>query len=138
MGEGRAAVSEAPLFSAFIPGEPVPFSWRANGHRRYVPARQRQWMNTIADAAQAIMSGHPPHDGPLRVEAVFYMPRPKAGKYDEPIGRPDLSNLWKLAEDAITEAGVWADDARITRVEAAKLYASQLQPAGFRVRVYAA
>lgn len=132
-------MSEAPLFSAFIPGDPVPFRLQSGrGVYRYVPPRQRAWMDKVASAAQAIMGGHPPHEGPLRVEAVFYIPRPQRPKYEQPIVRPDCTNLWKLSEDALTEAGVWGDDARIVRVEVAKLYATQLQEPGFRVRVYAA
>ena len=46
---------------------------------------------------------------------VFTMARPKsARKVDQiPCKTPDLSKLARSTEDAITDAGLWADDARV-------------------------
>jgi Holliday junction resolvase RusA-like endonuclease len=39
----------------------------------------------------------------------------------QPAGRPDLSNLVKMLEDALTTLA-WADDDQITQISARKLY----------------
>lgn len=65
-------------------------------------------------------------DVPLAVSMVFTLPRP-AGHYGtgrnagtlkasaplRPAGYPDVSKLARSTEDAMTTAGVWADDARV-------------------------
>ena len=55
-------------------------------------------------------------DGPLAVIMVFTLPRPKSARKADraPWRTPDLSKLARATEDAITDAGLWADDARVT------------------------
>lgn len=67
-------------------------------------------------------------DGPLAVFMVFTVPRPKAARRADvvPCRTPDLSKLARSTEDAITEVGLWADDARVA--EYARL--AKVFPAG--------
>lgn len=112
-------------FVLFVPGKPVPFRWDQAGQRRYLPPQQRAWMGAIATAAQRKMRGREPFDGPVAVHADFFLPRPAKPKHADPIGRPDATNLYKLAEDALSEAGVWTDDSRVVRVLLTKQYAEE-------------
>jgi Holliday junction resolvase RusA-like endonuclease len=104
--------------------------------------RVKSWRQAVIDAA-AEASGwgeRPPLTGPLEVSMVFAMPRPK-GHYRtgrnahllrdsapaRPAGTPDLSKLCRATEDALTDIGVWTDDAQVVEyVRLAKVYA----PAG--------
>ena len=61
--------------------------------------------------------------GPVRVRMVFTLRRPAAAKKREyPHTKPDLSKLVRATEDALTDAGVWEDDARVVELTAAKAY----------------
>lgn len=70
-----------------------------------------------------------PITGPIEVEWRFYMDRPRkylGKKYPEDsfpcIEKPDLFNLVKGAEDALTKAGVWVDDKQIWHSSVSKFY----------------
>ncbi len=62
--------------------------------------------------------------GPVDVEMHFTMPKPKSCPKSRrwPDRKPDLSKLIRSTEDALTESGVWEDDARVVRVLASKLF----------------
>lgn len=83
-----------------------------------------------------------PLDGPLSVDMVFSMPRPK-GHYGTgrnagtlklsaplyPQGMPDLSKLVRSTEDALTSAGLWKDDSRVVEYgRLAKVYVGSDDP----------
>jgi Holliday junction resolvase RusA-like endonuclease len=48
----------------------------------------------------------------------------KEGRYMPHTKKPDADNLLKAVMDALTDAGIWQDDALVFRTEAAKWYAS--------------
>ena len=125
-----------PLFSAFIPGDPLPFRWDASGKTRYVPAQQLAWMGTIAWEVRARWRGKPPLSGPLTLDTHFFLRRPIRGKLEFPTGKPDRSNLLKLLEDALTDGGLWTDDALVLDGWASKEYAADDQPPGVGIRVW--
>jgi Holliday junction resolvase RusA-like endonuclease len=125
-----------PLFSAFVPGDPLPFRWNAHGKTRYVPTPQRAWMGTIAWEVRARWRGRPPLDVPLTLDTHFFLRRPLRGKFDQPIGKPDCSNLRKLAEDAITDGGLWKDDSLVLDGYASKAYAGDGQWPGLEIVVW--
>jgi crossover junction endodeoxyribonuclease RusA len=62
--------------------------------------------------------------GPVVVSMTFTLPKPKSApkKRTLPDRKPDLSKLVRSSEDAISEIGLWEDDARITTCLACKLY----------------
>lgn len=117
----------------------------------------KPWRAAVA-AAAALVRPAAPLDGPLVADMVFTMPRPKghygtgrnAGvlktRYAEavPDRTPDLSKLVRSTEDALTDAGVWADDARVVAYgRLAKVYTGSPGPdaldvpgAVIRVRTY--
>ncbi|WP_433465728.1 RusA family crossover junction endodeoxyribonuclease [Spirillospora sp. CA-128828] len=65
-----------------------------------------------------------PLDGPLFAHMAFTLARPKSAPKSRlyPDRMPDLSKLVRATEDALTDAGVWADDARVVSTLARKLY----------------
>lgn len=64
--------------------------------------------------------------GPVAVEMVFTMPRPKSAKNGAvPAKRPDLSKLVRSTEDSLTDVGVWEDDSRVVECVARKVYPGQ-------------
>lgn len=119
-----------------IPGKPVPYA-RTGGGRgspRFTPPKQRNEMAFIRSLAATAMAGRPPIAMPvvLVMRSVMTIPKSWAKKKQDaamvgeihPTGRPDLSNLIKLVEDAFN-AVVFVDDAQIVRVEAEKVYGAQ-------------
>ena len=83
----------------------------------------------------ALVSPHAPAEpllGPIELDIVFSLPIPRswpAWRREAaalgivyPIGRPDLDNLEKLLEDALTRAGFWRDDSQIIGVRTRKRY----------------
>jgi crossover junction endodeoxyribonuclease RusA len=94
--------------------------------------RVKSWRQAVVDEARAAAGWGemPPLAGPLEVSMVFVMPRPKShyrtGRNDHllrdsapayPHGKPDLSKLCRATEDALTDAGIWADDAQVVHYE---------------------
>jgi Holliday junction resolvase RusA-like endonuclease len=62
-------------------------------------------------------------DGPLAVRFEFHLAPPQRTKKGAlPFRKPDLSKLIRSTEDALTTAGLIADDARIVRLRAEKVY----------------
>ena len=82
-------------------------------------AKVKPWRESVKWAALA----QPRITGPIRVRMVFTLPRPKSAKRGAvPSKKPDLSKLVRATEDALTDAAVWEDDARVVRIEAIKSY----------------
>lgn len=115
----------------------------------------RPWRDAVRAEAVAHWGfiGHVPLDEPVRVQMVFTFLRPashyRTGKNAgivrdtaprAPQGVPDLSKLIRSTEDAMTDAGVWRDDARVVEVSARKVYAGEqpdaLDSPGAVVRVW--
>lgn len=92
------------------------------------------WRAAIIDAARAAMPGWgvtAPLDGALSLSAVFWMPRGKTVRREEPTVTPDLDHLLRALGDSLTKAGAIADDARITSLgRVSKRYADGEHPAG--------
>lgn len=103
--------------------------------------RVKSWRQAVLDAALSVRPGTP-LTGPLVAEVVFYMRRPrshygtgrnaavvKAAAPASPHGKPDLSKLLRATEDALTDAGLWDDDAQVVNYgRLAKLWADHRLP----------
>jgi len=119
-------------------GTPVPQGSMRSYGRSVVPtnaSRLRPWRYAVAAEAEAEMAraGIPGwQHGPVSVEVVFRMPRPKShyradGRLKEtaPLWtwkRPDIDKLLRAVLDGMTDAGVWTDDSQVVGVQAAKYY----------------
>jgi Holliday junction resolvase RusA-like endonuclease len=76
----------------------------------------KPWRQDVKEAAIVARAGRPPLDGPLRARIVFTVPKPTSApkrKRTYACKKPDLSKLLRSTEDALTDAGVWTDDARV-------------------------
>ena len=78
----------------------------------------KPWRLDVKFAAEQIIQelGLQPMDGPLMARMVFTLPKPKSApkrKTTYPMRTPDVSKLLRSTEDALTDAGLWADDARV-------------------------
>lgn len=84
------------------------------------PGALKPWRKQVA--AIAGKSDLPQLDGPVRVHAVFVLPKPKSVKRDLPHVRPDLDKLARALLDGITDAGVWKDDSQVVELDTSKVY----------------
>lgn len=94
----------------------------------------KPWRQDVKYAAVKAMSrpDHMPDKAMLRgaidVEMVFTIAKPKSAPKTRktwPDRKPDLSKLVRSTEDALTDAGVWEDDARIVRCLASKVFVGE-------------
>lgn len=125
----------------FVPGRPAPQgSKRALGPGRMVEMSKYvdAWRTDVRAACVEAWGDQPPLDGPLVLNVEFVRKRPaSAPKRRTPPATtaPDLSKLIRSTEDAITSAGVWADDARVVRLVASKRVAEIGERSGARIRI---
>lgn len=104
-------------------GNPAPqgskkFVGMVNGHGMMVESSKKvkPWRQDVKAAALAVRNGAEPIDGPIVVRMVFTLPKPLSApkrKRTYPDKKPDLSKLVRSTEDALTDAGIWRDDARV-------------------------
>ena len=134
----------------FVAGLPIAKgSLRHVGNGRLVESAKGlpDWRRAIADAAWTYRLQQEPYTGPLWVETHFYLPRPqshyrgndrtrdlKANAPKYPSRKPDIDKLARAVLDAITDAGLWHDDAQVSWLRAAKDYADDRIP-GVRVLI---
>ncbi len=100
----------------------------------------KEWRQAVVIQARNQYDG-PTLTGALRVEVTFYMPRPKyhyrtgkrAGelKPNAPkwhTKKPDRTKLLRSTEDALTDAGIWRDDAQLCDGPIRKVYTDDGRP----------
>lgn len=99
----------------------------------------KPWREAVKQAGIDARDGGLPMDGPLFVKMVFTFVRPqshyrtgrnahmlKDGAPERPHCKPDVSKLARSTEDALTDARVWVDDARIVEyTRLAKVFANE-------------
>lgn len=112
------------------------------------------WRKKITGEATHAMHYHDQISGPLKVQAVFAFDRPNhhygtgrnthllrdnAPRFPDNRGSKDLDKLLRAAFDALTDAGVWADDSQVVHAVARKLWAGESVHApetpGMRIQV---
>jgi len=114
-------------------GAPAPQgSKRHVGGGRMIESSKRvkPWRDDVKAAAEALIAplrgDWVALDSPVRVRMVFTLRKPLSAPKRTatfPSRTPDLSKLLRSTEDALTDAGVWSDDARIIEyIRAAKVY----------------
>lgn len=119
------------MIEIIVHGEPAP-----QGSKRYVgrhggrglmiesSAKVKPWREAVKWAAIEAMRARgitEPLDGPLSVQMAFTLRKPpSAPKRMYPDRKPDLSKLVRSTEDALTDAGLIVDDARIVTLVAFK------------------
>ena len=120
-------------------GRPAPmgsksFKGMAGKHAILVESSKyvRPWRIAVSHAAHEARNGAPPLDEALIVRMIFTLRKPQSAPKNRrtfPSREPDLSKLIRSTEDALTDAGVWVDDARVVCYErAAKVYPNEGDP----------
>ena len=116
-------------FPIFIEGTPIPQGSKSvtrRGRMYEANKKLRPWRATMETALTAWVREYgdawEPLDGPLEASVTFWMPKPKRPKYEHPAVKPDTDKLQRALGDALTNAGVITDDARITTWHARKRY----------------
>jgi Holliday junction resolvase RusA-like endonuclease len=92
-------------------------------------SKHKAWRKAIVqEAINTLPSGWVPIDEPCELIVAFYLPKPKTVTRSLPSVSPDLDKLVRAVGDSLTDSGVVADDSRIVRISARKLYAEGIQP----------
>lgn len=137
-------------FDVTVYGRPAPQgSKRHVGHGRMIESSKAlaPWREDVKNTAIRAFTLNgallPSLTGPLDVLMAFTLPKPQSAPKTRrtwPDRKPDLSKLVRAVEDALTDAGVWTDDARVVRLYATKSYPSEgphaLDRPGVAVSVY--
>ena len=79
-------------------------------------AKVKPWREAVKWAAIQARNGAAPLDCPLIARMVFTLPKPASApkrRRTWPDKKPDVSKLARSTEDALTDAGLIKDDARI-------------------------
>lgn len=92
----------------------------------------KPWRQAVVDAAILVMggAGNGKILGPIGIYMAFTVPKPKSAPKKRrifPDKKPDLSKLVRATEDALTDAGVFEDDARVVECMSRKLYPNEGQ-----------
>lgn len=127
----------------FVPGRPMPqgsksFKGLRGGKPVLVESSDglKPWREAVAKAAHLRAAGL--LGGPVGVDLVFVMPRPKSTpKRATPpaVKRPDLDKLTRAILDALT--GVWFDDdSAVTMLTASKRIAEIGERAGVHIAAH--
>lgn len=105
----------------------------------------KAWRKAIADECMAqVTEDHKLILGPVRVDIVFYLPRPKTVKEKDralPIVPPDVDKLARAALDGIGQGPsgksgdgvVWGDDSQVIELRATKVYATDFVGADIKI-----
>lgn len=144
------------FFARGIPkGQPRPKAFARGGHAAvYDPGTAEGWKGQVALAARPFLKSIPPDHSPLALRLDFFMPRPKGHfKFTksggsmilrEPApayhaGKPDADNLAKAVMDALTQLGIWRDDACVVDLRVRKFYVRASDPdAGCTISIWGA
>lgn len=107
----------------------------------YDPGTANGWKMIVALALKefhgAMLSG------PIHLEAIFYLPRPKRlmRKKDPEwalyhTAKPDCDNLIKAVMDSMSDCRIWVDDRQVCSQIVKKYYASKTGTTGVKLSVF--
>ena len=123
----------------------------------YTPSVANEWKRAVTRAVESAWSVYTPDprtgsrgpgvlkeslDGPLHLDLTFYLPRPQyleGWKHTRDaiahVGKPDFDNLSKAVADAMSESGIWKDDAQVCSWSGSKWYSAVGGASGCRIVV---
>ncbi len=132
---GEALVPSRAVFVMTAHGEPgAQGSKRHVGGGRMVESSKKvePWRQDVRAAAITAALATPTFGGPLlgalRVSMTFTLRKPLSAPKrlrTWPSKTPDLDKLVRSTGDALTQAGIWRDDAQIVELVAAKRYPNE-------------
>ena len=94
------------------------------------------WRAAVTAVAKAAHAGAEPINAPVSVALTVYVQKPRATKFRAyPAGSPDLDKYQRAVGDALEQAGVLTNDARIVHWDPWKLWATEDNPPGALITV---
>jgi Holliday junction resolvase RusA-like endonuclease len=109
--------------------------------------RLHPWREHIAREVQAAR-GDTCYDGPVRVDLIFFMPRPKyhfgTGRNADRLKpnapffhtvKPDIDKLERAVLDSLKMGGAYTDDALVSMVTKSKVYAHPTASPGVQISI---
>ena len=119
-------------FTISVIGDPASQGSHAIMNGRIVQVNSKKhkaWRTAIVQACiESLPADWVPLDEPVELIVNFYMSKPASVKRSLPSVAPDLDKLIRSVGDALAIGGVYADDSRIVRISARKLYAQGIEP----------
>ena len=119
-------------FTISVTGDPASQGSHAIMNGRIVQVNSKKhkaWRTAIVQACiDYLPSDWVPLDEPVELIVNFYMSKPASVKRSLPSVAPDLDKLIRSVGDALAIGGVYADDSRIVRISARKVYAQGIEP----------
>lgn len=126
------------IIETFIKGTPIPQGSKTlarGGGKVWLrdanAAKLKQWRQTLAWGLEHF----DPIVGPVSVTAAFVFERPKSVRRRLMSVKPDLDKLARSLGDALTDAGVIEDDARIVHWHLTKRYAGEQESSGVHLTI---
>ena len=106
----------------WVAGQPIPKARPriSNGHA-YTPQRTKDWEETVAWTAKAVMGAQKPLEGPLKVTLFFHGARKNS----------DADNLAKSVLDGL-QGIIFKNDSQVTRLDIAR---APGEPKGVEIEV---
>jgi len=124
----RKRASVMPELQVTVTGLAAPKSVTFTRHGNYNNKRVRSWMDFVRDTTlvefvrQSKQYQAPLPTVPVGIVVDVYLPWPKrtpkkqAAANGAHVSKPDADNLLKPIMDALSEAGLWADDNQVDRI----------------------
>ena len=128
--------SSRPMLHFRVAGTPAPQGSKSvskTGHLYETSRRVKPWRDAVAATALTVLRGAGPLSGPVAVEISFRFRRPRAhyatgrnlgelrpSAPQHHVQRPDVDKLARSTLDALTSAGVFADDCQVVSLVATK------------------
>ena len=158
----QPSLEVAPMLTFFVPGDPKGRAhtrpqavYRGRGPAREFTGRvvsipqgtdaHARWFSMVAETARRVMAeaGFAKiEEGAIRLQATFFLPRPKAYSWKEPhrdhycCTGLDRNNLMKALEDCLTGV-LWRDDTQVVSSAEHKRYPRRGESTGAQVTVTA-
>lgn len=117
----------ADVINITVPGPPRVWMRAGRyGKRSYTPAGAKKYKKRVQQYAALAMRGLKPLEGPVRMDVVVAIQKPKDPTHKMPIGKNngDIDNHAKAASDALNGI-VYVDDAQVCLLVAKKVYAPE-------------
>jgi Holliday junction resolvase RusA-like endonuclease len=101
----------------------------------YTPETAESWKDIVRIAALEFSGLE--ISGPIRLEAVFILPRPKTKKAERFVAtKPDIDNLTKPVMDALSSIRLWRDDRQVGAMVVEKVYQKAGEAPGLVVTIH--
>jgi len=113
-----------------------------NGKLMFFTDKEKKNYQATVSLHAAAHKPHTPLSGPVELEMIFVVPRPKylqARKFADGLipcpKKPDYDNLAKGTQDALSTTGFWLNDSQIFDARIRKFYAERSGAPRIEVRI---